>query len=112
MWELSNENELDKKIKEKICQFCRKPEFVLIRRTAERDMALIPITKAALLESVHCHVQHGRSVQADYMDNGDLAYILAECKAEQKPLYVKVKFGGQGSDERMYVVSAHPPRRW
>ena len=75
-------------------------------------MGLVSVTKTALLDAVHSHVERGRLVNADYMDNGDLAYILTDCSLEEVGLYVKLKFQGEADRERMFVLSAHPPRRW
>ena len=111
LWELDDDNSLDACIKKKICEFCLKPKSVLLTRTAERDMAVVPVSKSELLEGVRCYVQNRGLVNADYMDNGDLAFIVQYSIKDQE-MYVKVKFSGEGHEEEMYVISAHPPRRW
>jgi hypothetical protein len=110
--ELDDKNDLDKSAKLRICEFCSEPSTVIVTRTAERDSALEGVTKAGVLESVRSHVQTGKPIHAEYMDNGDLAYILRECAIEKIILYVKLKFSKTDGEERMVVISAHPNRRW
>jgi hypothetical protein len=110
--DLDDKNDLDATAKRKICDFCAKPGVVTMTRTAERDAGLVAITKAGVLEGILLHIQSGKRVCSDRMDNGDLAYIFHDCGIEQTSLYVKVKFSGAERDERMIVVSAHPDRRW
>jgi hypothetical protein len=43
---------------------------------------------------------------ADYMKNGDLAFIF-DCFVGIGRLYVKVKMITVGTEERMFVFSAH-----
>ena len=112
MRDLDDRNDLDATAKRKISEFCGRPEVVILTRTAERDSALVGIRKAGILEGILSHIRVGNLVCSDRMDNGDLAYILCECRIEQTALYVKVKFSGTGNRERMIVISAHPDRRW
>lgn len=112
MQELDDRNDLNASAKRKICDFCCKPELVILTRTAERDSALIPIPKAGILEGMLSHIRAGKRVCSDRMDNGDLAYIFHDCGIDQTALYVKIKFSRTDKDERMIVISAHPDRRW
>jgi hypothetical protein len=81
-------------------------------RTADVDLALIPLTKDAVLEALRLHIQGKRRVYGDRMDNGDPVHVVTECEISGTILYVKVKFLGATGRERMLVISAHPPRRW
>lgn len=81
-------------------------------RTADTDLGIIPITKDALLGAVEEHIARKRRVFTDRMDNRDIAYIITDCNVEDVVLYVKVRFFCPDNQERMLVVSAHPPRRW
>lgn len=112
MRELDDKNDLDRAIKEKIGGFCGKTGSVFMTRTAERDSALIGITKLGILEGLLCHIQEKRTIYSDFMDNGDSAWIVKDCVIEQVRLYVKLKFAASTSGERMIIISAHPDRRW
>ena len=81
-------------------------------RTADIDLSLIPLTKDAVLEALRLHIQGKRRVYFDRMDNNDLVHVVTDCEVDGTILYVKVKFLGAAGEERMLVISAHPPRRW
>lgn len=112
MRELDDRSAPDVSVKKKICRFCESPAEVVITRTAERDSALLGITKLGILEGVLCHIQGARTVYADFMDNRDLAFILKDCAVEQTALYVKLKFSQSKERELMVIISSHPDRRW
>ena len=112
MWELDDGNPGHCAAKERICGHCVKPESVYMTRTADVDLALIPLTKDAVLEALRLHIQGKRRVYGDRMDNGDPVHVVTECEISGTILYVKVKFLGATGRERMLVISAHPPRRW
>lgn len=112
MRELDDKNGNDREVKSKICSFCDAPLHVDLTRTASTDMGLIPLTKAALLAAVKEHVSTGRRLFTDRMDNMDTAYIVSECLVDGDAVYVKVKFFQLNGEERMLVISSHPPRRW
>jgi hypothetical protein len=113
LWELDDRNLDHRSVKERISGHCGTPENVVITRTADNDLAIIPLTKNAVLEAVRTHLSANRRVHGDRMDNGDLVYIVTDCNVEGSILYVKLKLlqGKEGS-ERMLIISAHPPRRW
>jgi hypothetical protein len=97
----------DPEVKEKIAHFASLPELVVWSRKAERDIAGIAgITSAGVLEGILDHIACGYAVEADHMENGDLAYIF-HCFVGPGRLYVKVKFIALGTGERMRVFSAH-----
>lgn len=105
MWELD-----DCEVKNKIGAFARRPAIVTWSGQAERDMAATRgVTKLGVLEGLIEHLSCGYAVNADYMKNGDLAYIF-DCFVGPRRLYVKVKFISLGSGERMHVFSAHVNR--
>ncbi len=112
MRELDDRNCEDWAVKTKICGFRQCPALVHMTRTADTDLGIIPITKDALLGAVEEHLENKRRVFTDRMDNGDIAYIITECHLEDAVLYVKVRFFRYEDQERMLVISAHPPRRW
>lgn len=112
MRELDDGNSDDHAIKAKICEFCQTPSEVHVTRTATNDMALIPITKDALLSAARDHICAKRRVFTDRMDNNDVAYIIPECAGADAILYVKAKFFKLNDKEQMLIISAHPPRRW
>ena len=105
VWELD-----DAGVKQRIADFASRPRLVTWSATAERDMASIPgMTKAGVLEALLEHLACGYVVHADYMRNGDLAYIF-NCFVGRRRRYIKLKFWGVAGQERMYVFSAHPNR--
>lgn len=105
MWELT-----DAEIKEKIASFARAPHLVTWSGSAERDVASIPgATTASVLEAILDHLKCCYPVFADYMRNGDLAYIF-RCFVGSRRLYIKVKFVFLGGQESMRVFSAHLDR--
>ena len=105
MWDLD-----DHQVKEKIAHLARRPDLVVWSRSAERDIAGIAgVTHAGVLDGVLDHLDCGYKVEADYMENGDLAYIF-HCFVGPGRLYVKVKFIVLGVEERMNVFSAHLDR--
>lgn len=105
MWEI-----IDLEVKRKIAAFAERPELVVWSGTAERDIAAIAgATRLAVLDAVLDHLASGYAVDADYMKNGDLAYIFRSFVGERR-LYIKVKFIFLGTQERMKVFAAHPDR--
>jgi hypothetical protein len=110
--ELDAKNSDHKAIKWKICEFCRVASTVQLTKTALTDLGLIPLTKAAVLEALHKHVESGRRVYSDRMDNGDITFVTTDCSVGEVILYIKVRFYKLNNQERMLVISAHPPRRW
>lgn len=105
MWELN-----DPEIRDKIANFAKARELVVWSLSAERDIGkLAGITHLAILEGLVDHIVCGYSIEADYMRNGDLAYIF-RCFVGRGRLYVKLKFVQIGADERMHIFSAHPDR--
>ena len=102
MWELD-----DVEVKEKIVAFASNPEVVTWSGTADREIGSVPgATRLAVLEGILDHLACGYIVHGDFMKNGDLAYIF-ECFAAERFFYVKVKFVGVGTEERMRIFSAH-----
>jgi hypothetical protein len=100
----------DPVVKQKIAQFARRPELVAWSGSAERDIANTRgVTKAGVLEGILDHLSCDFAINADHMDNGDLALIL-DCFVGPGRLYVKVKFIALGAEERMFVFSAHKDR--
>lgn len=112
MRELDERNSDDSAAKAKIRRHCEDPAVVHVTRTATQDMGLITITKEALLGAIRDHVCAKRRVFTDRMDNNDVAFILTDCLVGDVTLYVKVRFFELKGEERMLVISAHPPRRW
>jgi hypothetical protein len=110
--ELDDNNPEDRSIKLKISSFCQAPQRVRMSRTATTDLGLASLTKEGMLTGLREHILGRGRVFTDRMDNGDTAYIAAECLAEEKVLYIKVRFFELDEDEAMLVFSAHPPRRW
>jgi hypothetical protein len=111
--ELDDKNIDHRSVKERICGHCGRPEGVVTTRTADNDLALIPLTKVAVLEAVHAHVEAKRRVHLERMDNNDLVYVMTDCDVGGTVLYVKVKLiPGESGTEKMLIISAHPPRRW
>ena len=105
MWELN-----DCGVKDKIASYARSPEVVAWSRSAERDIgSTAGATKFGVLEAVLDHLSCGYVVYADHMTNGDEAFIV-RCFLGRNRFYVKVKFIVLGSQERMYVFSAHRDR--
>jgi len=103
MWEV-----IDAEVRAKLAAFAARPELVVWSRSAEHDIAdTAGITRFGVLAAILEHLECGYVVHADYMKNGDLAYIIP-CLADPRWLYVKVKFIFQERDERMKVFSAHP----
>lgn len=111
MWNLDERNQLHKAEKDKISKFASNEELVVWRRTVERDLALIPVSRTEVLQGLLVHLET-KTVSADHMDNGDLAYICEECMVAGVCLYLKVKFATMADGERLIVFAAHPPRRW
>jgi hypothetical protein len=102
VWELD-----DPQVKGKIQRFARDPELVYWSGTAERDLAgTSGATKAGVLDGILDHISCGFPIMADYMKNGDLAFIF-DCFVGIGRLYVKVKMITVGTEERMFVFSAH-----
>ena len=112
MWELDDRNAEHGAAKSRICAHCEKTETVQITRTADTDLAIIPLTKDAVLEALRFHIQAKGRIYADRMDNGDLVYVVTECEVDGSVLYVKVNLLERSGEEKMLVISAHPPRRW
>jgi hypothetical protein len=111
--ELDDKNIDHRSVKERICGHCQRPEDVDITRTADDDLALILLTKTAVLEAVRAHIEAKRRVYAERMDNNDLVYVMTDCDVEGTILYVKVKLiPARSAAEKMLIISAHPPRRW
>jgi hypothetical protein len=105
VWEV-----IDGAVKEKISRFAERPDLVIWTHSAERDIAnTADVTKQGVLDGLAEHLCYGYKVEADYMQNGDLAYIF-NCFIGLGRLYVKVKFVLLGAEERMCVFSAHPNR--
>jgi len=105
VWELE-----DRETKEKIAHCAKKPIDVKWSRQAERDMGNTSgVTKRGVLDGLLDHLSCGYVVEADFMENGDLAYIF-RCFVGHERLYVKLKFIQLGQEERMYVFSAHEDR--
>lgn len=102
MWEMD-----DDQVKAKICDFAKRPAAVLWSGRAERDIANTRgVTKQGIFDGIIEHLSCGYAVQADYMDNGDVAYIF-HCYVGPGRLYVKLKFVFIESEERMNIFSAH-----
>jgi hypothetical protein len=81
---------------------------VVWSRSAEHDIAdTVGMTRLGVLAAITDHLECGYIVHADYMKNGDLAYIIP-CLVDPRWFYVKVKFIVQETGERMKVFSAHP----
>jgi hypothetical protein len=110
--DLDDKNPDDKAIKSRICCLCGIPRLVHITRTALDDIGLIPLTKEGVLQAVREHISGNRRVSTDRMDRGDTAYIIEECLVQGNVLYVKVSFFVRNNEERMLIISAHPPRKW
>lgn len=111
--ELDDKNIDHRSVKERICGHCERPESVVTTRTADDDIALGALTKAAVLEAVRGHIESKRRVFMERMDNNDLVYVMTDCDVGGTVLYVKVKLiRGQAGAEKMLIISAHPPRRW
>jgi hypothetical protein len=105
VWEVN-----DPAIREKIARFACTPELVTWSQSAERDMAsTAEMTKGAVLDALVDHLSCGYVVHADYMRNGDVAYIF-QCFVGRYQRYVKLKFWTPVDKERMHVFSAHPNR--
>ena len=106
MWEL-----IDARVREKIARFASDPTQVTWSGSAERDMGSTPgMTKAGVLEGIMDQLSSGYVVHADYMKNGDVAYIF-DCFVGDYRRYVKVKFWMIEDQERVHVFSAHSHRR-
>ncbi len=102
MWELS-----DPELKAKIASFAGRPDLVTWSRSADRDIgSTAGATRLGVLEAILDHLACEYVVHADYMENGDLAYIF-RCFLGARSFYLKVKFVFPGAEERMHVFSAH-----
>jgi hypothetical protein len=92
----------------KLAAFAAKPELVVWSRSAEHDIADTPgMSRLGVLLAIEDHLECGYIVRADYMKNGDLAYIIP-CLVDRRWFYIKVKFIFENAGERMKVFSAHP----
>ena len=100
----------DREIREKIARFASNPGLVVWSRSAERDIAsMAGVTSTAVLEGILEHLACDYVVEADHMENGDLAYIF-RCFVGPGRLYVKLKFVEFDYGERMRVFSTHIDR--
>jgi hypothetical protein len=81
-------------------------------KTAKDHIGLDSIQKAQLLEALEAHVSKDCTAILDRMDNGDEVIIVENCIVGKLVLYVKVKFYKRDDRERMFVISAHTPRKW
>jgi hypothetical protein len=99
---------IDAEVIAKLAKFAARPELVVWSRSAEHDIAdTSGMTSLGVLAAMKDHLECGYVVRADFMKNGDLAYIIP-CLVDPRWLYVKVKFIFQEPGERMKVFSAHP----
>jgi hypothetical protein len=113
VWELEERNELHVRAKKKLLTFLEDPQRVKIGWTADRDLGLTPIRKLGLLEAMREFVEVGSVLKADFMERtGEEAYIFEYCRSASIELYVKASFKGEGPNEVLFVLSAHPSRRW
>jgi hypothetical protein len=113
VWELDDCNQLHVKAKEKLLAFVATPRRVMMGRTAERDLSLTSVRKLGLLEAMRDFIVGGAVLKADFMERtGEEAYIFEYCECEGAELYVKATFKGDGANQRLFIFSAHPSRRW
>jgi len=111
--ELDERNIYHRAALERICGHCVAPESVVITRTADQDLALIPLNKKEVLDAVKFHLENKRKTNIERMDNNDLVYVFPSCDVQGIELYVKLKLlKGEGNVQKMLIISAHPPRRW
>jgi hypothetical protein len=103
VWELD-----DAAVKQRMVYFASRAHLVTWSGTAERDIAsTCRMSKAGVLEALLEHLACGYVVHADYMRNGDLAYIFI-CFVGSHRRYIKLKFWVLDDQERMHIFSAHP----
>jgi hypothetical protein len=99
---------IDVEVLAKVASFAANPDLVVWSRSTEHDIAdSAGMTRVGVLAAILDHLECGYIVHADYMKNGDLAFILP-CLVDSRWFYIKVKFIFQETGERMKVFSAHP----
>lgn len=103
MWDV-----IDNEVIAKLTSFAANPVLVVWSSRAERDIANAGgVTRLGILAAMSDHLECNYVVHGDYMQNGDLAYIL-RCFVDSRRFYVKAKFIFRDSGERMKIFSAHP----
>ncbi len=113
MWELDDRNGLHVKAKERLLAFLGDPRRVMLGRTAERDLSLTPVRKLGLLQAMSEFIASGAVLKCVFLEqSGEEAFIFEYCQCGETELYVKASFKGEGPRECLFVLSAHPSRRW
>ena len=111
-WELSDQNPLDQAARQKFRAALSKSTHILWGRDARRDLDEMPISYMNVLGAVIDALDHGCTVLNQYLDDGDLAFIVKGLQVCSPPLYFKAKFVTTAAGERLKVISCHPDRRW
>jgi hypothetical protein len=57
------------------------------------------------------HIRAGRRVVTGFFDNGDFGFEIADCRVNEKQIFVHMKFATYGLNEKLKIMSAHP-QRW
>lgn len=95
----------------KISDLSRHPRDCVATKRAMEDIVKLRLTKAAVLEAVHDHLEQERPTYVLMQKCGIEAYVLLPCSVDIHELYVKVQVPpcAHGTRETLVIISAHKP---